>query len=83
MIKSESKLIISHGGNMKIITVTLNPAFDIHCSCDGFAAGKENLASVTRHDAGGKGVNTSRALAAGGKESRAVVAVGRETAIPI
>ena len=63
---------------MKIITVTLNPAFDIHCSCDGFAAGKENLASVTRHDAGGKGVNTSRALAAGGKESRAVVAVGRE-----
>lgn len=78
MIKSESKLIISHGGNMKIITVTLNPAFDIHCSCDGFAAGKENLTSVTRHDAGGKGVNTSRALAAGGKESRAVVAVGRE-----
>ena len=63
---------------MKIITVTLNPAFDIHCRCDGFAAGKENLATVTRCDAGGKGVNTSRALAAGGQASRAVVAVGRE-----
>ena len=63
---------------MKIITVTLNPAFDIHCRCDGFAAGKENLATVTRCDAGGKGVNTSRSLAAGGKASRAVVAVGRE-----
>lgn len=63
---------------MNVVTVTLNPAFDIHCNCDGFAAGKENLAKVTRRDAGGKGVNTSRALAAGGKESRAVVAVGRE-----
>lgn len=63
---------------MNVITVTLNPAFDIHCVCEDFAAQKENLVKTVSRDAGGKGVNTSRALAAGGKESRAVVAVGRE-----
>ena len=62
---------------MNVITVTLNPAFDIHCVCEDFAAQKENLVKTVSRDAGGKGVNTSRALAAGGKESRAVVAVGR------
>lgn len=62
---------------MNVITVTLNPAFDIHCVCEDFAVQKENLVKTVSRDAGGKGVNTSRALAAGGKESRAVVAVGR------
>ncbi len=62
---------------MNVITVTLNPAFDIHCVCEDFATQKENLVKTVSRDAGGKGVNTSRALAAGGKESRAVVAVGR------
>ena len=47
---------------MKIITLTLNPAFDIHCNVKGLALHRENLASITDYEAGGKGVNISRAL---------------------
>ena len=53
---------------MKIITLTLNPAFDIHCNVKGLALHRENLASITDYEAGGKGVNISRALKAGGVE---------------
>ncbi len=63
---------------MNIVTVTLNPAFDMHCFCKDFCAYRENFAVVTERDAGGKGVNISRALAAADVKSRAVVAVGRE-----
>ncbi|MBE6591822.1 MAG: 1-phosphofructokinase family hexose kinase [Ruminococcaceae bacterium] len=47
---------------MKIITLTLNPAFDVHCQCDDFDSCKESLARITSRQAGGKGVNISRAL---------------------
>ena len=47
---------------MKIITLTLNPAFDVHCQADSFELYKENLADITEKDAGGKGINISRAL---------------------
>ena len=63
---------------MKIITVTLSPAYDIHCSTDVLIAGRENTVALTSYDAGGKGINLSRALAAMGKESTAVLALGED-----
>ncbi len=63
---------------MKIITLTLNPAFDVHCDCEDFKAYSENLATVTSKDAGGKGVNISRALTYNGIDNCAYVVVGDE-----
>ena len=65
---------------MKIITLTLNPAFDIHCYIENFAPFHENLAKVTDREAGGKGVNISRALCANGVENLALVVLGDENA---
>ena len=65
---------------MKIITLTLNPAFDIHCYIENFAPYQENLASITEHEAGGKGVNISRALTYNGAENLALVVLGEENA---
>ena len=63
---------------MKILTLTLNPAFDIHCSIPGFAPYHENLAKINSHDAGGKGVNISRALTVNGVDNLAFVVLGDE-----
>ncbi len=63
---------------MKIVTLTLNAAFDIHCRADRLCEGRENLAEVTGEDAGGKGVNISRALLCAGYHSKAVVVLGRD-----
>ncbi len=63
---------------MKIITLTLNPAFDMHCHVDDFKPFHENLASITAWEAGGKGVNISRALTACGVENTALVVLGDE-----
>lgn len=63
---------------MKIITLTLNPAFDIHCECEEFRAFSENLADITSKDAGGKGVNISRALIKNGIENTAYIVLGNE-----
>ncbi len=63
---------------MKIITLTLNPAFDIHCHVPAFAPYHENLARITAHEAGGKGVNISRALTYNGVENLAFVVLGDE-----
>lgn len=63
-----------------IITLTLSPAFDLHCQCPDFLAFHENLATVTSFDAGGKGINVSRALTANGVQSLAVVLLGEENA---
>ena len=65
---------------MKIITLTLNPAFDLHLSADGFKPYGESVARVTDRDAGGKGVNISRALTANGVENEALVLLGEENA---
>ena len=65
---------------MRIYTLTLSPAYDVHASAEQFAAFHENLATVTSREAGGKGVNISRALAAGGGKSTAVVVLGEENA---
>lgn len=65
---------------MRIYTLTLSPAYDVHASAAQFAAFHENLATVTSREAGGKGVNISRALLAGGGSCRTVVVLGKENA---
>lgn len=63
---------------MKIYTITLNPAFDVHANAEHLAVGRENLARVTRRDAGGKGINISRALSENGINNTAIAVVGGE-----
>lgn len=63
---------------MKIITLTLNPAFDTHCNIESLVLHHENFAKITSTDAGGKGVNISRALTANGVPNRAVVITGTQ-----
>ena len=55
--------------SLKIITLTLNPAYDIHLLADSFRPGCDNSSRLLSRDAGGKGVNLTRALAAYGVES--------------
>ncbi len=63
---------------MKIYTITLNPAYDIHAYAEHFSPFHENLANVTSREAGGKGVNLSRALQNGGTENTAIVVLGKD-----
>ena len=63
---------------MQIFTITLNPAFDIHCFADSLTLYRENLARITAQDAGGKGINISRALDACHIASTGIVALGTE-----
>ena len=65
---------------MNIITLTLNPAYDIHCASAVFLQEKENFVSILSRDAGGKGVNISRALTNNGTENTALVVLGSENA---
>lgn len=63
---------------MKIITLTLSPAFDLHCYAKELLTGRENLVSIVRREAGGKGVNISRALKENGTDSLCAVLLGSE-----
>ncbi len=63
---------------MSIITLTLSPAFDIHCTVKGFTAGREHLASDRSRGIGGKGINISRALSENGIRNQALVLLGDE-----
>ena len=63
---------------MKIYTITLNPAYDVHAYTAQFAPFHENLADVTSREAGGKGVNLSRALKNGGTEHTTIVVLGKD-----
>ena len=64
---------------MKAIrTITINPCFDWHYTVPNFEAGKENLVTAMNVEAGGKGVNTSRALRVNGVENLAYLIVGDE-----
>ncbi len=65
---------------MNIVTLTLNPAFDTHVYVEDFKPYHENIAEVISCDAGGKGVNISRALASAGIPSVAFAAVGEDNA---
>ena len=63
---------------MKIVTLTLNPAIDVHCYTEQFQPYRENLASITSRDIGGKGINISRALTAGGTQNTALIVLGKD-----
>lgn len=63
---------------MKIVTLTLNPAFDVHCFAENFKPYHESIAKITSKEAGGKGVNVSRALQSNGVDNLAVVIVGTD-----
>lgn len=65
---------------MKIITLTLSPAFDMHCHADRLVLDHENLVYMDLCQAGGKGVNISRALANNGTDNLALLVLGRENA---
>lgn len=64
---------------MKIITLTLSPAFDMHCS-GALELDHENLIRMDLCQAGGKGVNISRALVGAGCANTAVLLLGEENA---
>lgn len=59
-----------------IVTLTLNPSVDRTVEVETLARGKVMRALGVRVDPGGKGINVSRALAANGYPTRAVVTVG-------
>ena len=63
---------------MKIYTITLSPAYDVHATAKSLVLQHENLAYVTSRDAGGKGVNISRALRYNGVDNTAIVVLGRD-----
>ena len=65
---------------MKIITLTLSPAFDTHCHAETLRLEHENLIHMDLCQAGGKGVNISRALVSCGTESLALAVLGEENA---
>ena len=62
----------------QIRTITLNPCFDWHYTVPNFSAGKENLVTEISMEAGGKGVNTSRALRVNGVDNLAYIVIGDE-----
>ena len=63
---------------MKIVTLTLSAAYDMHCYAEKIEVNHENLASISEIDAGGKGVNISRALRCFDMDSISVVVLGDE-----
>ena len=65
---------------MKIITLTLGPAFDMHCHADSLQLDHENLVYMDLCQAGGKGVNISRALVSNGTDNLALLVLGQENA---
>lgn len=56
-----------------IVTVTLNPSIDRAISVDALRRGGVNRAELIAVDAAGKGVNVSRALAAYGRATHAIM----------
>lgn len=63
---------------MKLYTLTLNPAYDVHAYIDAFTPYHENLAELQSKIAGGKGVNISRALNNASVDHTAIVVLGTE-----
>lgn len=63
---------------MKIYTLTLNPAYDVHAFAKSLTLNCENLAQMQSREAGGKGVNISRALCNGQIPNTAIIVIGKE-----
>lgn len=70
------------GEKMNVVTLTLNPAFDCHCQGKELRLHQENFVVPLSREAGGKGVNLSRALLAAGRDSRCVVITGQDNEAP-
>ena len=65
---------------MNIITLTLNPALDVHLSCEALTLGEYNKVCPVSRDCGGKGVNLSRALCVNSVDNTCIVVLGKEDA---
>lgn len=65
-----------------IITITLNPAYDLHYIIEDFQPYKENFVGSSTIESGGKGVNISRALHINGTANTAFVILGEENSAP-
>ena len=65
---------------MRIYTLTLNPAYDVHVHAEHFVPFHENIATVLSREAGGKGVNLSRGLLGAQVENTAVILMGTDNA---
>lgn len=65
---------------MKLITLTLNPAYDLHLIMKDFKLYKENYVESSILEAGGKGINISRALLKNSIASTAYVILGKQNA---
>lgn len=63
---------------MRIITLTLNPAYDVHCEISNFALEKENMIESYLRTVGGKGINITRALLKHGIETTPILILGNE-----
>ena len=63
---------------MNIYTLTLNPAYDVHATTEQLTLGCENLADIGARQAGGKGVNVSRALKSHDVDNTALIVLGKE-----
>lgn len=63
---------------MKIITVTANPAYDVHCTVQAFAPFRENYADSVIRSCGGKGINISKMLNTLSVPNEVCIILGRE-----
>lgn len=63
---------------MRIVTLTLSAAYDVHCHANKIESGRENFVTLTETNAGGKGINISRALNSYGIQNTAIVVLGEE-----
>ena len=61
---------------MNIITLTLNPAIDVHVRADSLIPNAHNVVEFSRRDPAGKGVNVSRALCAWGVDNLCYAVLG-------
>ncbi len=59
-----------------IATITLNPCVDKHIAVDGLVINETNRCAAVRHDAGGKGIDVSRAIHEMGGRSMAYGFIG-------
>lgn len=62
--------------HLPILTITLNPALDLSTAAPLISAGPKLRCAPPQYDPGGGGINISRAIAAMGGQSAALVALG-------
>lgn len=67
---------LGYQGDMRILTVTLNPALDLETETPTLVPGQKLRCIEPRRDPGGGGINVARAITLLGGEATAVIAVG-------